>query len=339
MQMDSPVSPNDFGGNSMVMAASGNGNGAVAIPRIGLSRYRLRFEAERELRGGGYRGSAWRGVMGHALKKMVCVTRAQTCAGCLLEESCTYPYVFETPTREKGILGRSPAAPHPFVLEVDALADRGRRQETVGLTVIGRGQQHAAYMIHALGQAGACGLRPDEVPLHLVEVSRESQPGSGRWESAVSEDGLMTQVGDAAEAPEAPAALEIAFRTPLRMKRDNDLLTPATFRLADLTKALVRRVAMVAEYHGEEIWAPDFKALMAEAERLDWSWKDLGWKEWTRSSQRQQAEMQMGGIVGRARADGEEWKKWWPLIWLGQWVHAGKATSMGLGRYEVNVAP
>lgn len=310
-------------------------NGLVKIPRIGLARYRLLFRAERELYGRGYRGSAWRGVLGHALKRMVCVTRAQTCDGCLLEESCTYTYVFETRSKPTGILGQTEAAPHPFVLQVDSLALRGREAETVGLTVIGRGQQHAAYLIHALAQAGARGLRPEAIPMHLVEVVQETYPGSGRWESAINEDGLRVKEGEAVEPPAAPEVFEVRFQTPLRLKKNNDLITPGMFRLADLTKSLIRRLALLAEYHSEEPWAPNFRFLTCEAERLDFVWKDLGWKEWTRASQRQRTEMQMGGIVGRARAEGQEWKRWWPLLWLGQWVHAGKGTSMGLGRYEV----
>lgn len=303
--------------------------------QLGISRYRLHFVAEKEIWLQGYRGSAWRGVLGHALKRMVCVTRAQVCEGCLLEQSCTYPYVFETPTRQQGVLGRSPAAPHPFVLEVAAKPERGRRREMVGLTMIGRGQQHAAYLIHALGQAGAQGLRPENVPLQLVEVERESEAGSGKWVSAVGESGLEISQSMELNAPPEPRSLEILFHTPIRLKRDNDLLTPATFELSDLIKAVVRRLAMLCEYHTDTPWTPDFRAVMDAAGLVRWSEKDLGWLEWTRVSQKQKTEMQMGGIVGCGRVDGDAWRPWWPLLWLGQFAGAGKATSMGLGRYEV----
>lgn len=63
--------------------------------------------------------------------------------------------------------------------------------------------------------------------------------------------------------------------------------------------------------------------------------------------------MQMGGLLGTvtfensakhlsnakdAKFDvlpGEGLAPFWPYIWLGQWTHAGKNTSMGLGKYEI----
>lgn len=308
---------------------------AIFPRQLGLTRYRLRFLAERELSSHGYRGSAWRGVLGHALKRMVCVTRAQTCEGCLLEHSCTYPYVFETPTRQQGVLGRIPAAPHPFVLDLPVRPEPGRREEKVGLTVIGRGQQHAAYLIHALGQAGAQGLRPDNVPMRLVQIEREAEAGRGNWISSLGENGLELSECSNVQPPPAPHSIQVVFKTPLRIKRDNDLLTPVNFDFADLAVGLVRRVALLSEYHTEQPWIPDFRVLKNLASRLSWTAKDLGWKEITRASQRQKTKMQMGGIVGRVQLEGDAWRPWWPLIWLGELVGAGKATSMGLGRYEV----
>jgi len=67
------------------------------LPVLPLARYRLRFESSG--RGGlpAYPGSAWRGALGHALKKTVCVTSLDSCPPCLLYRSCPYPYIFETP--------------------------------------------------------------------------------------------------------------------------------------------------------------------------------------------------------------------------------------------------
>lgn len=45
--------------------------------------------------------------------------------------------------------------------------------------------------------------------------------------------------------------------------------------------------------------------------------------------------MQMGGLMGSFRLDGVELDDFWPYLWLGQWTHAGKAATMGLGRYTI----
>ncbi len=68
----------------------------IALP-LTVSRHRLRFIAQEPLRLPAYAGSAWRGAFGHALKRLVCVTREPRCPDCLLYRSCTYPCLFETP--------------------------------------------------------------------------------------------------------------------------------------------------------------------------------------------------------------------------------------------------
>jgi len=53
--------------------------------------------------------------------------------------------------------------------------------------------------------------------------------------------------------------------------------------------------------------------------------------------------MQLGGLLGTVtfevragpRSHSNELAPFWPYIWLGQWTHAGKNTSMGLGKYEI----
>ena len=92
----------------------------AALP-LPVARYRLRFTAGEPLRLPAYAGSAWRGAFGHALKRLVCVTREPRCPDCLLYRSCAYPYLFETPPDPAvALLRKYPAAPHPFLLRPPA---------------------------------------------------------------------------------------------------------------------------------------------------------------------------------------------------------------------------
>ena len=54
-------------------------------------------------------------------------------------------------------------------------------------------------------------------------------------------------------------------------------------------------------------------------------------------SGRQHQHIEMGGLVGEVEyeADAEEWRRYWPLLAAGEWVHVGKGTVMGLGKYRL----
>lgn len=64
----------------------------------------------------------------------------------------------------------------------------------------------------------------------------------------------------------------------------------------------------------------------------------LEWQDWARYSSRQKTRMQVGGLMGSITLSGGDLASWWPLLWLCQWLHLGKFTSMGLGRYRLSAA-
>ena len=65
--------------------------------------------------------------------------------------------------------------------------------------------------------------------------------------------------------------------------------------------------------------------------------RDLRWHDWTRYSSRQQQEMTLGGVLGQWTLNGssETLTTLRPWLWLGQWLHAGKNATFGLGGYTL----
>jgi hypothetical protein len=57
--------------------------------------------------------------------------------------------------------------------------------------------------------------------------------------------------------------------------------------------------------------------------------------DWIRYSSRQAQEMHLGGVLGSYRISNAYLEPLWPLLYLGQWTHAGKNTSFGLGQYVI----
>ena len=43
----------------------------------------------------------------------------------------------------------------------------------------------------------------------------------------------------------------------------------------------------------------------------------------------------MGGLVGSVELGMEGLDDFWSYLWLGQWTHVGKGTSMGMGAYTI----
>jgi len=100
--------------------------------------------------------------------------------------------------------------------------------------------------------------------------------------------------------------------------------------------ALVRRIALIREFHGAGPLELDFHALGAAAEQLT-SEKDLVWRDWTRYSSRQQQKIALGGVVGAWRIRGDL-APFLPFLHLGQWLHVGKEATFGLGGYRLLAA-
>ena len=60
----------------------------------------------------------------------------------------------------------------------------------------------------------------------------------------------------------------------------------------------------------------------------------IKWVDLERYSSRQKTKMKMGGFVGNIEYKGSI-EKFLPLIYLGSYLHIGKNTTFGLGKYII----
>jgi hypothetical protein len=307
-------------------------------PDIPIGHYRLGFRALAPIHLPVYAGSAWRGLFGRALKRTVCVTREPDCKTCLLYRSCVYPYVFETPPGpEAEKMRRYSAAPHPYVLRP---ATDGRRHYAPGdgldleLVLIGRANQHLPYVIHAFRQAGELGLGPSDGRFALEGVE---QLADDAWRPIYREGAtLAPRPVVSPPLPPCPAQVQLTLHTPLRLMRERHLVTPRCFAFHDLFRNLMRRLSMLRYFHTDRPLEVDFKGLTETSRRVPIREPRLQWHDWARYSSRQKARVDMGGVVGTLRLEGEDLEPLWPYLWVGQWLHAGTGAVMGLGRYAIS---
>lgn len=305
-------------------------------PALPLARYRFRFQALAPLRLPSYAGSAWRGAFGRSLKSLVCITREPRCPDCLLYRSCVYPYIFETPPDPTDeLLGKVSAAPHPFVLRpIDAVgAHRPGDTLTLDLTLFGHGNRQLPYMIHALEQAGLRGIGIERGELLLLEVM---QYDAGDWQPIYRPEGRLTPLPAAVPvAPPCPERPRVTLHTPLRLRNQGHNVTPESLTFGALFANLLRRISLLMRFYADTALAVDFADLVRRSHAVPLRARQLRWQDWTRYSSRQHTTMQLGGVVGGFELDGSGLEPFWPWLWLGQWTHAGKGTSMGLGAYRI----
>lgn len=305
-------------------------------PELEIGRYRLWIAPAAAIPSNRFLGSAWRGVLGWELKRLVCTVRRDVCPGCMLYYTCVYSYVFETPPppqTEK--MRKYVAAPHPFILAPGEPVD-GRYP--LDLTLVGRANSMVGYLIQAFSRAGRFGLRPLQQPFEIASVEQEGRAGEGDWRPIFEDGRLLPRPVSVPAVPPCPARLRVILMTPLRLRRMETFVRPETFRFSDLFSNLLRRLSLLSYFHGRTPLETDFAGLVARSRQIELRRAELRWEELARYSRRQHARLLSGGLLGEFELEAGGLGTLWPYLWLGQFVHAGKGATMGLGRYALAAA-
>lgn len=302
---------------------------------IPIKTYRIYFDKTNAGRLPTFPGSAWRGAFGHALKKTACVVRDTPCNQCLLKNACAYSYIFETPppaNAEK--MRKYTAAPHPFVLRFPETVLPEDLFYILDVILFGHGQRYFPYIVHALQTAANNGIGGHRQLFALHKID-DIDPQNNNQTIYQNGELLPQQPAELSAIPAMPNQIEITFHTPLRIKQDSKNLTAREFNFGSLFSTLLRRISMITYFHTDSPLETDFAALTAKAKTVQFASQQLKWYDWTRYSSRQETEMNMGGLIGSVHLDMQDLEEFWPYLWLGQWTHVGKGTSMGMGAYTI----
>lgn len=310
------------------------GNAATS-PELEVGCYRLHFAPASAVPFERWTGSAWRGVFGWALRRLACTARDVECPACLLYHTCIYSYLFETPPppgAEK--MRKYTAAPHPFVLAPSASPEGN--DYVLNVSLFGRANQMLAYVVQAFARGARYGIHPLRRPLELTGVEQQVVPGRGPWRSIMDSTGkLQPEPAHVPGCPDPPHRVRAVLITPLRLRVQESYVRPGEFRFADLFSNLLRRCSLLMYFHGSRPLETDFAGLVEQSRRVTVERADLRWEEWARYSSRQKQKMLMGGLLGSFEVDAAALGPLWPYLWLGQFIHAGKGATMGLGRYAL----
>jgi hypothetical protein len=140
------------------------------------------------------------------------------------------------------------------------------------------------------------------------------------------------------EAPGMPGRVRVRLATPVRVRREQELIGPERMGFDEFVAALLRRLALLSRFHTREAWRLDHAGLREAARRARVVRQELEWQDWARFSSRQKKRIPMGGVAGFYELETAGLEELWPLLWAGQWAHVGKGAVMGLGGYVVEDA-
>lgn len=301
-----------------------------------IARYRFHFKALTPVRFPEWSGSMLRGAFGHALRRIACMTRQRDCAGCPLLATCPYPAIFAPPPVANS-LHRLTQTPAPYVIEP---AVWGERRIEAGdgwhfdLVLFGRALGELPLIALAWRQAAQSGLGPGDGRSDLESIDWLLPNGTRETVLAGPQERLQDHSPFIPDCtPTRCRRLTLRFSTPLRLQDNGRAVPPARLTADRLLMAAVRRASLICECHGTGAPHWDYTAL-ADLARQVGSTKALTWQDWTRRSSRQQQTMQLGGVIGSWTLEGDL-TPFLPALRIGEWLHVGKETVFGLGRYDL----
>jgi hypothetical protein len=292
-----------------------------------------------------YKGSTFRGVFGHSLKKVVCALKQNDCQDCLLRDRCVYVEVFETPETGNSSGDKwSGLLPHPFVIEPPETPQTDFHPGEpfhFSLLLFGKANQYLPYFIYAMDQMGALGmgksLNGSRGRFCLDRVEREGNILYAKSDGKLKKPDLLEElcIQEPETIPGAVSRIRVTLKTPLRIKFRNHL-NKADLPFEILVRAMLRRMSSLLNAYGEGEPALDYKGMVDRTRTVKTVEDHLEWYDWRRYSFRQDQAMLMGGMMGSAIFEGPM-DEYMPLLDFCAKTHLGKQTSFGLGKIEVEI--
>jgi hypothetical protein len=128
-------------------------------------------------------------------------------------------------------------------------------------------------------------------------------------------------------------SLTLQFLTPARIKHRAEYCRELDFKI--FIHNLLKKISVLDQvYCRGEDQSDIFRNLMKKAEEIRHHHRLLEWVDWERYSTRQKTDMLLGGLVGKITFTGEL-TEFYPYIKMGEYIHAGKNTGFGLGKYRI----
>ncbi len=308
-----------------------------------LTHLRLTLRPKEEIRLSRMnKGITLRGAFGEELRRLVCSQRQAACGACAVRSQCPYAVVFSPVVPEDAErLRLNRDIPRPFVIK-PPLASKERYQKGEPLSfevvLVGRSLDLLPYVVlsfHGLGGRGI-GMGRGRFDIWTIEAL----DGTGGSETLMKAGNPMVKFPQKtirfSDLPPSPRfSVRVDFLTPVLLKHQDQWSRPL---FGILMKRLRDRLNALAYFYCGKALHMDFQSFGARAERdVELVHEDLDWVQEVRHSRSRDLDHRLKGWVGHVVYQGQ-FDEFWPLLWMGQYVHVGKAAAFGQGWYKVTAA-
>lgn len=277
---------------------------------------RLLLEFESPLQHKDNLASAIRGIWGRTLKSIYCLQRQKECQDCEMRH-CTYYLIFERSGSEEDLF-------HPYIIHFIGATET---KVIVVFKFIGWTCEHLEKLLLSI-------LRMEHYPMTQLDTTNKFKIAKildiqdREIYSAGSETIKTAARLQLNYEPEKKDKVTLRFTSPYRQKINRKRLV-RDFMWEPFWTGLYRRVKFLDKaFNRSELGLPEEMG----AGTVQIISSDLQWEEFYRKSARQNAKMSLGGLVGKVSLLGISPEQY-GILKLGSYLHAGRQTTFGNGKY------
>src|SRR5690625_880267 len=298
----------------------------MVFTELPIIKLRATFRAEENGQLPPYLGSMIRGVLGHAMRDLVCIAPNVPCHVCDFAKECDYATYFNPP-------GTFAGSVKPYVIHVP-IREKTKWNKgdllTFDITFFGYTTTEAEYYIEGLLSMEEYGFGARRLKFSLEQVVNLYDQtliwsGGETWfhhlqPFIINEEGRRSN------------SVFLRFNSPTRILISRRLIKKLQFE--HVIRSILTRVKLLLHaYAGVELeWNED--AILEEARQIrtvEENWQFVDFKRYSRTYNRK---LGLPSITGYARYEGDI-TPFTPLLEIGQLIQIGKNTTHGFGNYEL----
>jgi hypothetical protein len=320
----------------------------MSLDHFTLHRLRLTLIAEDPLHLPAYKGTTLRGGFGITFRRLVCYQpQMPTCEECLLRYTCPYPRLFDPfPPPDAEVLSNLKDITLPLVIEPPL---SHKREYAPGdelvfhIVLVGEAINYLSYLALSFQELGRKGLGSSRGRFKLACLEA-LHPFTGETATIyeAQQPGVIRSVPlpiTYAQCAERAASLKqnlvhLRFLTPARLKDKGKLVHSNNPDFHVIWRTLMRRVSSLSYFYCGARWETDYRQLAKASREVTLDDSNARWHARKRYSSRQEQRIPISGVIGELTYTGDL-QPFLPVLVLGQFLHVGKGTVFGNGRYEI----